>query len=105
MGTTVRLDGTTPVAKVKLWYEELKPLGSAPVGIAVNPEGMLVRPPAAAEVELAGVAAGAEELDEAADELEEAADEVTRVASWLAMLFGTTVRLDGTTPVAKVKLW
>ena len=57
MGTTVRLDGTTPVAKEKLWKEELKPLGSAPVGIAVNPEGILVRPPATAEVGLAWVVA------------------------------------------------
>lgn len=40
----MRLDGTTPVAKEKLWKDELKPLGRAPVGMAVNPEGMLVKP-------------------------------------------------------------
>lgn len=76
LGTTVRLDGTTPDAKEKDGTDEPKPVGRDPVGIAVNPEGMLVRPPAAAvEIETTEVAAGADE------ELEDAAEEVTRVAS------------------------
>lgn len=98
-GTTVKLEGTTPEAKVNLGNRDPKPLGKAPVGIAVKPEGMLVSPPA--EVGAAEDAVVLTRLDDA-----EPVEEAWRVAlaSWLATESGTTVRLEGTTPEAKVNL-
>lgn len=98
-GTTVRLEGTTPGAKVNLGNRDPNPLGKALVGIAVNPEGTLVRPPA--EVGAAEDAVVLITLEDAAP-----VEETWRVAlaSWLATVSGTTVRLEGTTPDAKVNL-
>lgn len=98
-GTTVKLEGTTPDAKVNLGNRDPNPLGRALVGMAVNPEGTLVRPPA--EVGAAGDAVVLTTLEGA-----EPVEEAWRVAlaSWLATVSGTTVRLEGTTPDAKVNL-